>query len=114
MSESAFVGMCLTLGTSQQLAIRREIADIQEMVHRKLMKTNDFMVTYMLSGSRREGFRLKGSDVDTMYWPEDHRVIMDMSQIEYYNTANITLILSESSECPPGFTLLHTIKKENK
>ncbi|XP_065938141.1 uncharacterized protein [Magallana gigas] len=109
MSESAFLGMCLTVGTSQQVAIRREIADIQEMVIRLMKSTKDDMITEMLSGSTREGFRLEGSDVDTMYWSENHRVIMDMSQIEYYNTANTTLILSESSECPPGFTLLQLL-----
>uniref|UniRef100_K1RXI9 Mab-21-like HhH/H2TH-like domain-containing protein n=1 Tax=Magallana gigas TaxID=29159 RepID=K1RXI9_MAGGI len=62
-----------------------------------------------MSGSRREGFRLKGSDIDTMYWFNDHRVIMDMSQSEYYNTANTILIFADSSESPPGFTLLQKL-----
>ncbi|XP_052674427.1 uncharacterized protein LOC128156363 isoform X1 [Crassostrea angulata] len=63
----------------------------------------------MVSGSIREGFRLEGSDLDFMFWPNDHRVIMDMSRSEYYNTANTTLILSDSSESPPGFTLLQLL-----
>ncbi|XP_052687005.1 uncharacterized protein LOC128166106 [Crassostrea angulata] len=107
MSESVFVRMCEIVGTSQQVAIRRETEDIREMVERRVMP-NDGIIE-MTSGSRREGFRLKGSDLDFMYWLNNHRVIMDMSQSEYYNTANTTLILSDSSESPPGFTLLQLL-----
>ncbi|XP_034302758.2 uncharacterized protein [Magallana gigas] len=104
MSESVFVVLCQIVGTSQQVAIRREAMDIGEMVN-KQVKSND-EVFEMMSGSFKEGFRLMGSDVDIMFWPNDHRVIMDMSQSEYYNTANTILIFSDSSESPPGFTLL--------
>ncbi|XP_052700094.1 uncharacterized protein LOC128177423 [Crassostrea angulata] len=107
MSESVFVGLCEIVGTTQQVAIRRETSDIKEMVENGLITNN--VIVKMLSGSTREGFRLEGSDIDTMYWPNDHRVIMDMSQSEYYNTANTTLILSDSSESPPGFTLLQKL-----
>uniref|UniRef100_K1R4I7 Uncharacterized protein C3orf59 n=1 Tax=Magallana gigas TaxID=29159 RepID=K1R4I7_MAGGI len=107
MSESVFVGICGIVGTSQQVAIRRETIDVKEMVERRL-KPHDGIIG-MMSGSRREGFRLEGSDVDFMYWPNNHQVIMDKSQSEYYNTANTTLILSDSSESPPGFTLLQLL-----
>ncbi|XP_052673380.1 uncharacterized protein LOC128155620 [Crassostrea angulata] len=107
MSESVFQGLCLIMGTSQQVAIRREISDMKEVVRR--VATTNNKSTLMFSGSLREGFRLKGSDVDFMYWPNNHRVIMDMSQSEYYNTVNTTLILSDSSESPPGFTLLQLL-----
>ncbi|XP_052697843.1 uncharacterized protein LOC128175950 isoform X2 [Crassostrea angulata] len=107
MSESVFVGLCEIVGTSQLVAIRRETVDIHEMVRRRVTPYDWFI--RMMSGSRREGFRLKGSDIDIMYWPNDHRVIMDMSQAEYYNTANTALILSDSSESPPGFTLLQLL-----
>ncbi|XP_034303464.2 uncharacterized protein [Magallana gigas] len=107
MSESVFVGMCEKVGTSQQVAIRRETEDIREMVVRRVTPYDGTIS--MMSGSRREGFRLNGSDLDIMYWPNNHRVIMDMSQSEYYNTANTTLILSDSSESPPGFTLLQLL-----
>lgn len=63
----------------------------------------------MLSGSSREGFRLKGSDQDVMWWLKDHIIIWNMSQSEFYNTANQTLILADSSECPPGFSLLRLL-----
>nr|XP_034303419.1 uncharacterized protein LOC117681747 [Crassostrea gigas] len=107
ISESVFVRMCQIVGTSQQVVTRRETDDIEEMVRRRV--TPNDRIIRMVSGSYREGFRLKGSDVDFMYWPNDHRVIMDMSQSEYYNTANTTLILSDSSESPPGFTLLQLL-----
>ncbi|XP_034327867.2 uncharacterized protein [Magallana gigas] len=107
MSESVFVGLCEIVGTSQQVAIRRETQDIREMVFRRVTPNDAFIK--MVSGSYREGFRLKGSDLDIMFWPNNHRVIMDMSQSEYYNTANTTLILSDSSESPPGFTLLQLL-----
>uniref|UniRef100_K1R8C1 Uncharacterized protein n=1 Tax=Magallana gigas TaxID=29159 RepID=K1R8C1_MAGGI len=107
MSESVFVGLCEIMGTSQQVAGRREGTVIREMVIRRITP-NDGIIQ-MDSGSRREGFKLKGSDMDTMFWPNNHRVIMDMSQSEYYNTANTTLILSDSSESPPGFTLLQLL-----
>ena len=77
--------------------------DIREMVKRRVADNAD--VIEMHSGSRREGFRLKESDMDYMYCPKDHRVIFDMSQSEHYYTENKTLILSDSSESPPGFTL---------
>nr|XP_034325102.1 uncharacterized protein LOC117689171 [Crassostrea gigas] len=107
MSESMFVGLCKKVGTSQEVAIRRETEDITEMVARRV--TPDDGIIHMTSGSRREGFRLEGSDLDIMYWPNNHRVFMDMSQSEYYNTANKTLILSDSSDSPPGFTLLQLL-----
>uniref|UniRef100_K1R863 Mab-21-like nucleotidyltransferase domain-containing protein n=1 Tax=Magallana gigas TaxID=29159 RepID=K1R863_MAGGI len=107
MSESLFVGLCDIVGISQQVAIRRETVDIKEMVERRVTPNDG--VIQMMSGSRREGFRLEGSDVDVMFWPNNHRVIMNMSQSEYYNTANTTLILSDSSESPTGFTLLQLL-----
>nr|XP_022307307.1 uncharacterized protein LOC111113367 [Crassostrea virginica] len=106
LCESVFVRLCQIVGTSVQVAIRRETMDISEMMERRVAD-ND--VIEMSSGSRREGFRLEGSDVDYMYWPNDHRVIFDMSQSEHYYTENKTLILSESSESPPGFTLLELL-----
>ncbi|XP_052719433.1 uncharacterized protein LOC128191417 [Crassostrea angulata] len=107
MSESVFRRMCRRVGTSQQVAMRRELQDIREMSERQ-EAPNDRVIT-MLSGSMREGFRLKGSDVDLMYWLNNHRVIMNMSQSKYYNTAKTTFIFSDSSESPPGFTLLQLL-----
>nr|XP_019919930.2 uncharacterized protein LOC109617724 [Crassostrea gigas] len=107
ISESVFVGLCEILGTSKQVAIRRETRDIKEMVDRRVAP--NVGIIGMVSGSYREGFRLMGSDVDSMFWPNNHRVIMAMSQSEYYNTANTTLIFSDRPESPPGFTLLQLL-----
>lgn len=85
MSESVFVGLYDKLGTSEELIIRRETTDIRDMLQRQITRSQ-FIGT--MSGSRKEGFRLEGSDVDEMYWPNHHQVIMDMSQSEYYNIAN--------------------------
>ncbi|XP_052708612.1 uncharacterized protein LOC128183577 [Crassostrea angulata] len=104
ISESVYMGMCLKIGTAQQLASRRDIMDIVEMLQSKEMLNIQF--TLMLSGSRREGFRLRGSDLDYMRFPNDHRGIWDFSQCQFYNTQEHALILCDSSESPPGFTLL--------
>nr|XP_022302107.1 uncharacterized protein LOC111110066 [Crassostrea virginica] len=112
LCESVFVRLCQIVGTSVQVSIRREVMDIWEMVKRRVADNDD--VIEMKSGSRREGFRLEGSDVDFMYWLNNHRVIWDMFQSEHYYTENKTLILSDSSESPPGFTLLELQTPTNR
>ncbi|XP_065927667.1 uncharacterized protein [Magallana gigas] len=106
MSESVYVGMCLKIGTPHQVASRRDIMDITDMFDNNKTFIAFKLPIAMLSGSQREGFRLSGSDRDMMYWPNDHRVIWDFSQIQFYNTQENALILCDSSESPPGFTLL--------
>jgi hypothetical protein len=81
--------------------------DIREMVRNKSRTSNQNIM--MISGSYREGFRLEGSDVDFMYWSNDHPVIWDLSQTEYYNAHRQRLILSVSCDSPPGFTLLQLL-----
>ncbi|XP_052708599.1 uncharacterized protein LOC128183566 [Crassostrea angulata] len=100
ISESVYVGLCLKIGTPQQVASRRHTVDIREML------ANNEPSIMMLSGSCREGFRLSGSDLDYMQWPNNHRVIWEFSQCQFYNTQEHALILCDSSESPPGFTLL--------
>ncbi|XP_052702565.1 uncharacterized protein LOC128179105 [Crassostrea angulata] len=101
MSESVYVGMCIKIGTPQQVASRRDIWDIRE-----LLRNQHGVQRSMRSGSRREGFRLPDSDVDTMYWQTNHRVIWDFSQSEFYNIHRQAMILCDNSESPAGFTLL--------
>ncbi|XP_022306397.2 uncharacterized protein LOC111112842 isoform X3 [Crassostrea virginica] len=107
LCESVFVRLCQIVGTSKQVAIRRETRDIVEIIERQV--THNDAVFRMESGSRREGFRLKSSDVDIMAWLNKYRVIWDTFQSEYYYTTNETLILSDSSQSPPGFTLLELL-----
>ena len=97
-------GCVRSWGPPYRSSIRRETSDIKERLNSPADDNDDFIE--MESGSVREGFRLRGSDVDYMGWPNDHRVIWDMCQSEYYSTENKILILSDSSESPPGFTLL--------
>ncbi|XP_062577134.1 uncharacterized protein LOC134239007 [Saccostrea cucullata] len=104
ISESVFVGLCRKVGTSQLVAMRRDVVDISEMVNNQVNQINGRRM--MKSGSQREGFRLEGSDTDMMYWPNDHRVIWELSQSQYYNTERKTLIICDCSDSPPGFTLL--------
>ncbi|XP_078326387.1 uncharacterized protein LOC144622921 [Crassostrea virginica] len=105
LSESLYVGLCLKVGTSQQVAIRRDVEDITELLQNKVTGTCD-NIHIILSGSRREGFRFKDSDHDFMLWSTDHPVLWDLSQAQFYNTHRDKLILCYSSESPPGFTLL--------
>nr|XP_022344730.1 uncharacterized protein LOC111137539 [Crassostrea virginica] len=102
ISESVYVGLCLKLGTPQQVVIRREFADMSELLEHK----ETSITCTMLSGSRREGFRFQDSDVDIMYWLNNHRVFWDFSQAMLYNAHRYAMILCDSSESPPGFTLL--------
>ncbi|XP_052708195.1 uncharacterized protein LOC128183280 [Crassostrea angulata] len=104
ISESVYVGICLKIGTPQQVTYRRDIQDIADMLNNnEMLKTP---ITLMISGSNREGFRMSGSDMDIMLWLNNHRVIWDFSQCQFYNTQEHALILCDSSESPPGFTLL--------
>jgi hypothetical protein len=92
------------VGTSKLVAMRREVVDIDEIVTYK-SRIRDGMVM-MFSGSYREGFRMKGSDNDSMFWFNTHPVIWDLSQTRSYNENRQFLILSVCSDSPPGFTLL--------
>ena len=104
ISESVYVGLCLKIGTSEQVAIRRDVEDIEELLVHKVTSTDYFVE--MVSGSRREGFSFKDSDIDIMLWSNDNQVLWDFSQSALYNTHSHALILCDSSESPPGFTLL--------
>ena len=109
LCESVFVRLCQIVGTSIQVTIRREVIDIKEKLQRQVTADDYRYNIQMQSGSLREGFRLKESDLDFMLWPNNHRVIWDMAHSEYYYTENKTLILSDTSESPPGFTLLELL-----
>lgn len=94
ISESVYDGLCLKIVTPQQVASRRDIVDIVEMMKFNKMLNKPF--TVMLSGSRREGFRFSESDVDYIHWQNNHRLIWDFSQVEFNNTQEHALILCDS------------------
>ncbi|XP_062572640.1 uncharacterized protein LOC134234575 [Saccostrea cucullata] len=86
--------------------MRRDVVDIRDIMENQVTSVYGSTI---LSGSCGEGFRLKGSDQDVMHWPNNHRVIWDLSQSQYYNTRRETLILCDCSDSPPGFTLLYLL-----
>ena len=106
LSESVYVGLCLKLGTPQEVAIRREVKDTAELVVGKVRSRTQNGLMVMLSGSRGEGFRFEDSDIDIMHWRNSKRVLWNFSQVQFYNTNTHEIMLSDSSESPPGFTLL--------
>ncbi|XP_062597034.1 microfibril-associated glycoprotein 4-like [Saccostrea cucullata] len=67
----------------------------------------------MISGSRREGFKLITSDVDWMSWNPKHKVICDLSQVSLYRIPQHTVILMEGDDLPPGFTRLNLMSPSN-
>ncbi|XP_062577132.1 uncharacterized protein LOC134239005 [Saccostrea cucullata] len=87
--------------------MRRDVLDINDVMEKKVRTDDGYSV--LLGGNYKEGFRLKGSDVDMMFWPNNHRVIWELSQSQYYNTHRQTLILCDCSDSPPGYTLLYLL-----
>ncbi|XP_062582900.1 uncharacterized protein LOC134244665 [Saccostrea cucullata] len=105
LSESVFIGLCKIheLGTPQQLAMRRDIIEVMNIVQNYLEPNKR---NFLWCGSHGEGFRFVESDMDIMEWPTNYRVFWERSQIQYNNTKRFVPILTDSSESPPGFTLL--------
>ncbi|XP_062587369.1 uncharacterized protein LOC134249009 [Saccostrea cucullata] len=111
LSEAVYVGLFRKIGSPTEVRIRRDVRDTVEVVKKPvhIMKGLD----RMYSGSRREGFRLSTSDVDWMFWPPDHKVICDLSQISLYRIAQHTVIMMECDDLPPGFTRLKLMSPSN-
>ncbi|XP_062588951.1 uncharacterized protein LOC134250605 [Saccostrea cucullata] len=107
-SESVFVRLCYKLGFPQQVIMRREIVDIDQILRNQMTLSRD-EDRMMASGSSREGFRLKESDVDVMRWPNDHMVIWELNQAQNYDLSRKTLIICDCSDSPPGFSLLELL-----
>lgn len=113
ISESVYVGLCHKLGTPQEVAFRREISDVCDLFENQVIKRlrdivypSDLNVhKVMVSGSHREGFRLNGSDIDIMACGNS-QVIWNFAQSQFYNIQRQWVILCDSSESPPGFTLI--------
>ncbi|XP_062599112.1 uncharacterized protein LOC134260585 [Saccostrea cucullata] len=111
LSEAVYVGLCYKLGSPTEVRIRRELMDTDEVVGQPV----DIMrgLDRMRSGSRREGCRLRTSDDDWMFWPPDHKVICDLSQISLYRISQHAVILMKCNDLPPGFTRLNMISQSN-
>lgn len=98
------MALCNGIGNKQHVLCRRYIVDILEKLTNELRKSDQKKI--MWNGSRREGLRSKGSDIDFMYWLDRNRVIWEISQSEFYKEHIHTIIFCDDSESPPGYTLL--------
>ncbi|XP_062583728.1 uncharacterized protein LOC134245465 [Saccostrea cucullata] len=112
LSESVFGGLCRIIGTSQQVAMRRDMMDIMDLLLKKSIKSE--YSTTVLTGSQREGFKLfEGSpkaDRDSMTWPNDHRVFWNIAQLQNCKKGHIPLF-ADRSDSSPGYTLLQLITR---
>lgn len=73
------MGLCRDkrIGTPTEVAIRREMMDMEEMIERPVHIYRGCMI--MKSGSHREGFRFTSSDRDVMCWPSNFRFVIHLS-----------------------------------
>ncbi|XP_062612490.1 uncharacterized protein LOC134274248 [Saccostrea cucullata] len=107
LSEVLYVGLCRKIGTPTEVAIRRDVLDMDEMIRKPVHNHRGCAI--MESGSYREGFRLTSSDRDSMFWHCNYKLITDISQSQfYYNTKHIILLM-EDSDTPPGFVKLRLL-----
>ncbi|XP_062613011.1 uncharacterized protein LOC134274797 [Saccostrea cucullata] len=104
LSEVMYVGLCRKIGAPTEVAIRRNVSDIKDMIEKPVNNHNGYAV--MESGSNREGFRLSSSDIDIMLWCCNYKLITDISQSRFYNTSKHNIVLMEDSDTPPGFVRL--------
>ncbi|XP_061183468.1 uncharacterized protein LOC133191748 [Saccostrea echinata] len=99
------MGLCRIVGTSQVVTMRRDMMDIFEIVYNRLKTSIKPFIRY--SGSESEGFRMHGSDMDSMFWPDDHKVVWNLCQSHFYHGQ--TVILADCSDSPPGYALLQLL-----
>lgn len=111
LSEVMHVTVYDEIGSEQHVLYRREIVEIIEKLKNELRKSYEKKILW--NGSRREGFRSKGSDIDFMYWFDRNRVIWEISQSQFYKEHIHTIIFCDDSESPPGYTLLWLASLEN-
>ncbi|XP_062616900.1 uncharacterized protein LOC134278618 [Saccostrea cucullata] len=112
LSEVLYVGLCREIGTPTEVAIRRDVMDMKEMIRRPVDNHKGYAA--MNSGSYREGFRLTSSDIDTMTWLCQFKLITDISQFRIYNTSKHFILLMEDFDTPPGFVRLRLLTPQNK
>ncbi|XP_062582357.1 uncharacterized protein LOC134244095 [Saccostrea cucullata] len=107
LSEVLYVGLCRKIGTPTEVAIRRDVKDMDEMIKKPIYRHRGSIV--MDSGSYREGFRLRSSDRHKMFWLCKYKLITDISQSRFYNNTKHIILLMEDSDTPPGFVKLRLL-----
>jgi hypothetical protein len=108
VSAVMYVGLCHKIGTPIEVTIRRDARDMKEKIYNSAGKHKGYLMK-MLSGSYREGFRLKSSDRDYMYWHRHDKLISEISQARLYDIAKDDIILMEDNDSPPGFVKLQIL-----
>jgi hypothetical protein len=106
-SEAVYEGMCFTAGTPNEVAIRRDVEEIHELVLAPLQKKRQ--IRTIKSGSYKEGFRLKGSDIDQMFWLTNHRLIWNLGEADDFNTSSDAFVLLNWNSQRPGFVFLQLL-----
>lgn len=105
-SREVYDAMCKFVGTSKDIALRRDVLDINEILTgHGFDKNKKYRYFQNLSGSTREGFYLKESDIDVMIWLDCIKVIWRFSQSEHYNLFDDDILCFDSSKSPPGYIL---------
>ncbi|XP_061190190.1 uncharacterized protein LOC133198052 [Saccostrea echinata] len=107
LSEAVYVGLCREVGSPTEVRMRREVMDTVEVVRNSVRMKRGLHT--MKSGSRGEGFRMRSSDLDYMFWYPNHKVICDLSQISLYRIPQQSMILMECDDLPNGFTRLNLL-----
>ncbi|XP_052683591.1 uncharacterized protein LOC128163940 [Crassostrea angulata] len=109
VSEALYVGLCDYIGTPTDVTVRREVTDMYEMINTHVQIDGGTCMRKMESGSYREGFRFNSSDLDTMFWNTNNKVITDLSQSSVNDLSKHSIILMEDTETPPGFVRLQLL-----
>lgn len=110
LSTNVYEGLCRELGTSTEVKFRRAVIDITEdLLDTSCVCIKKRYYKFKLSGSFREGFRLKTSDIDRMTWCISDKVICSPSQMCLCHRPQHAEILMECDDLPPGFTRLKIV-----
>lgn len=108
LSNAAYVGLCLEIGTATEVRFRRETLDTACDIKMCLDHIRGGRLNY--TGSYREGFRFSSSDTDMMTWRFEDKVICDISQIKYTNCSQEIVFLMDCTTVTPGFTKLRSLQ----
>lgn len=104
VSEALYVGLYNEIGTPTEVNIRREVTDMKDTVTTSV--ENIYMARKMNSGSCREGFRLKSSDYDSMFWTRRVKLIFNLSNFNDSDAFRMHVLLMEHLDTYPGFVIL--------
>lgn len=112
-SKRVFERMVDIVGTSKKVAYRREIMNMQEVLNSTVIDNTRVSFYMTVTGSMREGFRFKESDMDFIHYQCNLKVVWDPSQYQHDRSSEDELFLFDGSYSPPGYGLLEILTKEN-